>query len=437
MNSVSTPFAKLEVSQSNEITAHHMLGFTNRSWVNAYKTHGPIFKVTIGERAHTVLCGHDANLEAWRRPDDWNYRDTASGSFFRSEMGKGHVTQLNGEPHRRLRKLILPAIGVKALSRDFEAVMASMAKSFAEMPRGAFDLYDKANIAYTYALSVSQVKSDIPPEAIKSLADFEEWFIAGLRVPPDQQQLFHSTKEYLAIKSAAYAVFEQVVAERQSGTHRNDSFDIMFDQPDLPGFLPLEQAEWVQAVYLLSVAGVGNIANQLSAAVWLLVSHPEWLDRLRDELNNVEVSTMKSGMANFPILKAVISEMERYYQPAPAIQKITTNDLDILGQYIPAGESVLHIHGLAHFDSDLYERPYEFNPGRWLAGGIKKPLAFGGGKHLCLGMGVARLFVPLSLALLVKGYDIDALQAPLSVSLAPTIPSTPPTTRFEVKLTPR
>ena len=108
-----------------------------------------------------------------------------------------------------------------------------------------------------------------------------------------------------------------------------------------------------------------------------------------------------------------------------------------MGQHIPAGESVLHIHGLAHFDADLYERPYEFNPGRWLTGSIKKPLAFGGGKHLCLGMGVARLFVPLSLALMVKDYDIEALQAPMSVMLAPTIPSSPPTTRFEVKLTPR
>jgi cytochrome P450 len=437
MNSISTPLADLEVSESNEITAHHMLGFTNTSWVNAYKTHGPVFKVAIGEREYTVLCGHDANLEAWRRPDDWNYRDTDSGSFFRSEMGQSHVTQLNGEPHRRLRKLILPAIGVKALSRDFEAVMASMAKSIAAMPRSTFDLFDKANIAYADALAVSQVKLDVPPETIKLLADFEDWFIGGLRISPDQQQKFHATKEYLAIKSAAYDVFEQVVAERQSGVRRNDSFDMMFDQPVMPGFLPLDQDELVQAVYLLSVAGVGNIANQLSAAVWFLTSHPEWLDRLRHELDHTDVSLMKSGMVNFPILKAVISEMERYYQPAPAIQKITTNALEILGQHIPAGESVLHIHGLAHFDSDHYERPYEFNPGRWLEGSIKKPLAFGGGKHLCLGMGVARLFVPLSLALIVKDYAIEASQAPMSVTLAPAIASSPPTTRFEVKLTPR
>lgn len=437
MNSVTAPFADLEASQSNEITAHHMLGFTNTSWVNAYKTHGPVFKVAIGEREHTVVCGHDANLEAWRRPDDWNYRDTDSGSFFRSEMGADHVTQLNGEPHRRLRKLILPAIGIKALSRDFESVLASMAKSIAEWPRDTFDLYDRANIAYTHALAVSQVKLDAPPEAIESLADFEEWFIAGLRIPPEKQQEFHATDEYIAIKSAAYTVFEQVVAERQSGTRRKDSFDMMFDRPAIPGFLPLEHGELVQAAYLLSVAGVGNIANQLSAAVWLLASHPEWLNRLRDELKDADMSTMKSGIASFPIMKAVISEMERCYQPAPAIQKITVNDVDILGQHIPAGESVLHIHGLSHFDSDLYERPYEFNPGRWLEGSLKKPLAFGGGKHLCLGMGVPRLFIPLSLALVVNGYDIEAAHAPISVPLAPNIPSSPPTTRFDVKLTPR
>ena len=125
------------------------------------------------------------------------------------------------------------------------------------------------------------------------------------------------------------------------------------------------------------------------------------------------------------------------YQPAPVIQKMAMNDVDFLGRRINAGESVLHIHGLAHFDSDLYDQPFLFDPGRWLQGSIKKPLAFGGGKHLCLGMGVARLFVPLSLAILVKAYDIEASRAPISTTLAPWIASSPPTTRFDVQLTPR
>jgi cytochrome P450 len=437
MNIVIAPLADLQVSQSNEITAHQMLGFTNASWVDAYKSLGPVFKVVIGEREHTVLCGHDANLEAWRRPDDWNYKDTDSGNFFRSEMGAGHVTQLNGEAHRRLRKLILPAIGIKALTRDFDAVLASMMKSFTGLAGDSFDLYETANLAYARALSVSQVKADMTDETIKRLADFEEWFIAGLRIRPDEQQKFHATEEYLSIKSAAYEMFEQVVAERQSGIRRHDSFDMMFDDPTALGFPPLDHAELVQAVYLLSIAGIGNVANQLSASLSLLVKHPQWLDKLRNELAQGDLFDMKAGMACFPIMKAVIAEVERYYQPAPVIQKMTMRDVNILGRRIPAGESVLHIHGLSHFDSDFYEQPFDFNPGRWLQGSIKKPLAFGGGKHLCLGMGVARLFVPLSIAIIVKAYDIQAMQAPISVILAPNISSSPATTRFDVQLTPR
>ena len=79
---------------------------------------GPIFKLKLDGQDHTVICGHEADLEAWRQADAWNYTDTDSGTFFRREMGNDHVTQLSGEAHPALKKkLILPAFGIKALQQ--------------------------------------------------------------------------------------------------------------------------------------------------------------------------------------------------------------------------------------------------------------------------------------------------------------------------------
>ncbi len=425
-------YAELEPSTSKELLGQHMLGFTNESWLEAYRKLGPVFKLKLGEQNHTVICGHQADLEAWRQPDAWNYTDSDSGTFFRNEMGHDHLTQLSGEAHRRSRKLILPAFGIKSLQRDFPAILSAMQDAIA-MSTGSVDLFQVANFAYAKALSRSQLKTDLDDDALKRLADFEDWFIAGLRIPPEQQAIFHNTPDYLALKGEAFKLFRAVLSERRGGKRRDDSLDLLLERPVQDGLKPLNDTELTKAVYLLSIAGVGNIANILVAAVWLLDQHTAWQEKLAQEVADTPLIQMSTGLSRFPIMKAVVSEVERYYLPAPVIQKITYSDVEILGTRIPAGESVLHVHGLAHYDSDLYEDPFSFDPGRWLDGSLEKPHAFGGGKHLCLGMGVARLLAPLSLGIL-QGYDIKPVSAPMSVTLAPQIETSPTTTSFPVSL---
>ena len=433
---MSTLHADLEPTDSKEIVGQHMLGYTNESWLSAYQKFGPIFKLKLDGQDHTVICGHEADLEAWRQADAWNYTDTDSGTFFRREMGNDHVTQLSGEAHRRSRKLILPAFGIKALQRDFGAIHQAMTTAI-ESHTGNVDLFQVANFAYAKALANSQLKSGLDDAALQRLADFEDWFIAGLRIPPDVQAIFHDTPEYLSIKQEAFDLFERVYQERKRGERPGDSLDMLLDTPPKEGFEPLSETELVKAVYLLSVAGIGNIANILVAAIWLLKQHPDWLGKLEEELEQIALDNMLDGIGKFPIMKAIVSEVERYYLPAPVIQKITNTDVEILGNKVPRGESVLHLHGLSHYDPKYYDNPFEFNPGRWLEGALEKPHVFGGGKHLCLGMGVARLLAPLSLGILVRHYDIEPVHSPVSVKLAPHIESTPNTTSFPVALTPK
>ena len=183
-------YADLEPTNSKEIVGQHMLGYTNESWLSAYQKLGPVFKLKLDGQDHTVICGHEADLEAWRQADAWNYTDTDSGTFFRREMGNDHVTQLSGEAHRRSRKLILPAFGIKALQRDFGAIHQAMGTAI-ESHTGNVDLFQVANFAYAKALANSQLKSGLDDAALQRLADFEDWFIAGLRIPPDVQAVFH------------------------------------------------------------------------------------------------------------------------------------------------------------------------------------------------------------------------------------------------------
>jgi cytochrome P450 monooxygenase len=216
---------------------------------------------------------------------------------------------------------------------------------------------------------------------------------------------------------------------------RGDSLDLVIERAARSGSPPLDQGELFSLTYLLSVAGVGNIANILCAAMWALAEYPGWLEQLDDELGDFKPLDLKQGVGRFPILRAVISEVERCYLPAPVIPKMTATEINFMGYRIPAGVDILQLHGLAHFQADRYDDPLSFRPDRWLVGDASRANAFGGGIHLCLGMGVTRLYVPLVLALLARDHSWATKEPPRLVPQLADLPFSPETTRFDAALT--
>ena len=178
------------------------------------------------------------------------------------------------------------------------------------------------------------------------------------------------------------------------------------------GLSPLSRDELVRAVYLLSVAGVGNIANILCAALWALGKHPDWIAKIRHELGDFHPASMRNrGLVSLPNLKAVISEVERCFLPAPVIPKMSAGPVNFMGFDIPGQAHILQLHGLAHFEHEQYAAPLQFNPARWLDKKTRSGNAFGGGPHLCLGMGVTRFYVPLILAQFYYPFRLDVRKA--------------------------
>jgi len=426
--------ADLDPEPDRATTAASFLGCTVSSWLAARQRLGPVFRFDDDGREQLVICGREADLEAWRTPDAWSYGASDGGRFFRREMGPQHVTQLDGEAHRRHRKLVLPAFGIRALTRDFAAAAATLEQGLGALGEGPLDLYPRLAALYTRCLARTQVKLEAPEETCDRIAEFEEAFIAAVRLPPAQQQRWHDRPAYRALKAELFALFGEVVAARRAGERPGDSLDLLLDRPPPAGMAPLTDEELIRAVYLLLGAGVGNIANQVCATLWAVIAHPPWQQRLQEELARVAVSELAKGVGALPVLRAVLLEAERCYVPAPVIPKVASEDMVFLDCRIPRGTPVLHMHALAHFDDARYEDPLAYRPERWLDGDAGKTNAFGGGRHLCLGMGVARLYSPLTLALLCRDRDLVADQPPRYVPLDPAVDCSPVTTRFELRL---
>lgn len=414
------------------------LGYTPDSWLSLIESDGPVYQTEFrGERAYAI-GSHEADISAWKSPDNWIYGPPSSGgNFFRQELGEMHVTQLDGEPHRRSRRLILPAFGVAAVTRDFDVVDDTLASGMKAWSGSTVDLHPAFSRLITQSLNVSQLKESISIEEINKLVTFEEGFISASTLEPEDRRKWYDTAEYSEARNASFSHFERVVDERLAGTRRQDSLGLVMERALPEGLTPLSRDELVRVVYLLCVAGVGNIANILCAALWALGEHPDWISRIRDELGDFDPGSLKQGMGSLPNLKAVISEVERCYLPAPVIPKMSAGPVNFMGYEIPGKVHILHLHGLAHFESERYAAPLQFNPARWLDKKTSRGNAFGGGPHLCLGMGVTRFYVPLILARFITSFDWKFEKPPAFVSQVSGLDYAPLTTSFFSELSNR
>lgn len=91
---------------------------------------------------------------------------------------------------------------------------------------------------------------------------------------------------------------------------------------------------------------------------------------------------------NFTVTKDnvrdIIIEASRLHSPVLSVGRVITQEIDYNGFQLSNGDKALFYTGMANFDPHIFKNPFVFSPGR-----TEKPLSFGTGIHMCIGMGVA------------------------------------------------
>ncbi|MEM8768542.1 MAG: cytochrome P450 [Pseudomonadota bacterium] len=87
------------------------------------------------------------------------------------------------------------------------------------------------------------------------------------------------------------------------------------------------------------------------------------------------------------IMPTAIDEMIRWVSPVRHFMRTATEDFELRGKTIKAGESAILWYASANRDEEIFNEPFEFRADRKDA----KQLAFGFGAHVCLGQHLARM----------------------------------------------
>jgi len=154
--------------------------------------------------------------------------------------------------------------------------------------------------------------------------------------------------------------------------------------------MPLEEQVGVFAQ--LFAAGIDSTKNTITNGVLTLLEHPDQLALLREDPG---------------LVPSAVEEILRWTPPFTHMRRTATRDVELHGARIAEGESVVMWLQAASRDPQAIDRPDVFDVAR---GAGCPHLAFGGGgRHFCLGAGLARLELTTFFAVLLERTSALAL----------------------------
>jgi cholest-4-en-3-one 26-monooxygenase len=192
-------------------------------------------------------------------------------------------------------------------------------------------------------------------------------------------------------RAELHAYLEHLIDERR----REPRDDLVSELIDAEiGGTPLTEEQLLGYCELLVEAGNETTRNAISGGLLAFSERRGQWEHLR---------------AHAELLPDAIEEILRWVSPISHFTRTTTEDVEVRGVVIPAGDQVALYFASANRDEDVFEEPFEFRIDR-------RPnphLAFGFGEHVCMGAHLARVELEAIFGLLLARLDSFELSGPV------------------------
>ena len=186
------------------------------------------------------------------------------------------------------------------------------------------------------------------------------------------QELFGATDPDMARENSSnnmnaitdfYNYFNAVTADRRANP--TDDVATVIANAELDGE-PIGELEAVSYYVIVATAGHDTTSSSTAGGLLALIENPDQLQKLKSDLS---------------LLPAAIDEMIRWVTPVKHFFRTATEDYELRGQKIKAGENLCMWYPSGNRDEEVFDEPFAFNIER----NPNPHLAFGYGAHHCLG----------------------------------------------------
>ncbi|MBF6048419.1 cytochrome P450 [Streptomyces sp. NRRL B-1677] len=341
------------------------------------RRHGPISRYThVGGKPGWLITGYDLVRSVLADPRFSSRKELMNVVDFELPPAPPGEFLLMDEPqHGRYRK---PLVGKFTARR-----MRLLTERIEQITTDCLDAMEKAgpttDLVTSFAKPIPTIiiceLLGVPYEDRDSFQEQIDKFMSGETSDEDLIAAYTATRNYLA----------QLVAAKRV----NPTDDVLSELTDSD--LTDEELQGISLILL--AAGFDTTANMLSLGTFALLQNPAQLAALR---------------ADPTLIDQAVEELLRYLSVAKTFMRTALVDVEVGGQTIEAGTTVVLSFNTANRDPERFTDPHALDLHRQDGG----HLAFGHGIHLCLGQQLARIEMRIALSALINRFPTLRLAVP-------------------------
>ena len=277
--------------------------------------------------------------------------------------------------HTGQRRTVAPAFTPSEMTRLTETIRARTTDILDSLPVGeGFDWVDTVSIELTTQMLA--ILFDFPWEERRKLTFWSDWAGDIEIVKNDelrQQRLQHM------YECGAY--FQNLWNQKIDKPPTPDLISMMIHSDAMA---EMDQMEFIGNIILLIVGGNDTTRNSMSAYAYGLSQFPDERAKLEGDPSLIHNATQ---------------EIIRWQTPLAHMRRTATQDAEVEGHQIRAGEKLALWYISANRDESVFERPDDIIVDRPNA---RRHLAFGHGIHRCVGARLAELQISVLLEEMAK-----------------------------------
>ena len=370
---------------------------------------------------HSFFCNDPAlvRLILQERPADFP-KSNRMREGLAPLLGNG-VFISNGEDWARQRRIIDPAFEGGRVRHAYPAILDAARAASARLPKGEVDVEPQA--AHAAADVIFRSLFSLPVEhatASEVFTAFREHQeaqplvnLAGLVPLPRWLPRPHSrrTRETAGrIRKLIAQLVDRRAEAIAAGTAPDDLATKIMTTRDPETGACFTRAEMIDQVAVLFLAGHETSASVLAWALWLLAAHPEWQERVAGE--GALLTGDFACVADLRASRAVFREALRLYPAVAMFAREATQPETFRGRAVPKGAQLTLSPWHLHRHQRLWDRPDEFDPGRWdtpegKASARAAYLPFSAGPRACPGAALAMVEGAVMLAAIAGAHRME------------------------------
>jgi sterol 14-demethylase len=389
----------------------------------AYETCGEVAAIKVVGRDVLLVTGPEAHEDVFRQPDDV-LSPKAAYKMMVPVFGKGVAYDCEDARMDEQLKMLLPALQHRRMRTYGEVVAKEVQQSLTTWgDMGIIDLYTYmqtlTNFTSTHCLLGSEFRNELSEEFSQIYADLERGIIplgflnAHLPIP--------AFRKRDRARARLGELVSGIVKRRRASGHRGEDFMQTLMESTYKDGSKLSDHEITGMLVAAMFAGHHTSSVTVAWCLLELLRNPTWMQKVQAELDRVYQNGRAvdyESLRELEVTEWVIKEVLRIHPPLFVLLREAMQDTTVRGYQVPKGTWVALSPLIAHELPNVFKNPGSFCPFRFGPPDEedKRPfafIAFGGGRHKCLGNAFAILQVKTVLAMLLMQYRFELVGDPI------------------------